>query len=84
MWCLFAYVADQVPASKLGKFNFYILQWFCIRIAKEVVSNDYGDDAVIGYGIMITLPIGGWDGLQYMPFKKPHYFRVRTIKSARP
>lgn len=83
VWCLFAYVADQAPFTKLGKWNFYCCQWLGFRIARERVNNGHGITVTKGYGILITLPTGGWDGIHYMPFRNPRYYHLFTLKAMR-
>ena len=54
--------------SWLHKLNYYILQWFCIRLAKVV--NEKGK--VMYYYIMWGIvPLTGWDGpYKYLYTKK--------------
>jgi hypothetical protein len=54
--------------SKLGKLNFYVLQWFFIRLAKVSVEGN-----TVGWTVLKgVVPLTGWKSdYRYLPGCKP-------------
>lgn len=62
--------------SWLGYLNFFLLQWFFIRVARSI-ENEFSNKTV-GFGIMVGIvPMTGWtNDYKFFPWKTYKYIRL--------
>lgn len=63
----------------LGFINYFILQWFFVRLTK--VAKNAEDRRPLSWGVIFVRPLSGWKG----PYKpaKPKYYRLWKTKLGR-
>lgn len=61
--CFLAFINRPNFNSYLGSFNYWVFQWFFLRVLKAV---DTDTGKITGWGIeFFTVPLTGWDGVPY-------------------
>jgi len=75
-WYRISRNTESLDASRLGKWNFYLLQWFWFRVTREYEDRECFEIGwkaqQTGWGILFVAPMSGW-GCDYWPKSKSHH-----------